>query len=210
MKNLDNSYWKKRAEAIDKKIFENAEKYTQNLKSAYEEAEENLQLEINDFYKKFAVNNQISLAEAKKVLTEKELKEFKTSLKRYQYLVQNNDNDIFSTMIENISIKHRITRLQALQSKIELILKQIEEKQNEQTREALLEAITESYYENTYSIEKATEIHTDFASLDTNAVNKILQYDWSGVVFSERIWKNQNKLKDSLDEVLRKNFIQRK
>lgn len=210
MKNLDNDYWKKRAEVIDKKIFENTEKYIQNLKSAYEEAEANLQLEINDFYKKFAVNNQIPLAEAKKILTEKELKEFKTSLKRYQHLVENNDNDIFSMLIENISIKHRITRLQGLQSKIELILKQIEEKQNELTREALLEAITESYYENTYSIEKATGIHTDFTFLDTNSINNILQYDWSGVVFSERIWKNQNKLKDSLDEVLRKNFIQRK
>lgn len=209
---MSNEYWEQRALLIENENFKNTEYHLKKLQEQYEVAKINIQKEINEFYAKFAINNQISIAEAKRLLNSNELKEFKTTLNQYKKLVESSNNidqDLLKK-INNISIKQRITKIQSLQAKIEIILEQLNNNITQEIDNNLFETLENTYYKNIYSIENQYGIHTDFSLINNKIVDSILTYNWSGVTYSERIWRNQSKLKESLIDALNKNFIQRK
>ena len=74
MKN--SKYWEERALLIENENYNNTMYHAAKVKEQYELANENIQKEINKFYEDFAINNQIGLAEAKRLLNSDELNEF--------------------------------------------------------------------------------------------------------------------------------------
>ncbi len=206
MKN--SKYWEDRALLIENDNYNNTMYHAAKVKEQYELANERIQKEINKFYEDFAINNQIGLAEAKRILNSNELKEFKTTLKQYQKMIENDINGELTEKILNISIKQRITRLQALQDKIDIILSQLENNNEIEIDNTFHEALENAYYQNIYGIENYNGIHTDFTLLNTKTADDILKYNWSGVTYSDRIWRNQIELRQKLKDGLNKNFIQ--
>lgn len=206
MKN--SKYWEERALLIENDNYNNAMYHAAKIKEQYELANENIQREINKFYKDFAINNQIRLVEAKRLLNSNELKEFKTTLKQYQKMIENDLEGKIKEKIINISIKQRITRLQALQKGIDIILSQLENNVGIEIDNTFHEILENTYYKNLYEIEKSNNIHTDFILIDTKTADDILKYNWSGVTYSDRIWRNQIELRQKLKDGLNKNFIQ--
>ena len=79
MKNSE--YWEKRALLIENENYKNTMYHVQKMQEQYETAKENIQKEIDKFYKDFAINNQIQISDAKRILNNNELKEFKTTLR---------------------------------------------------------------------------------------------------------------------------------
>ena len=203
-----SEYWEKRALLLENENYNNTMYHAVKMKEQYEIAQENIQKEIDKFYKDFAINNQVSLADAKRILNNSELKEFKTTLKQYKKLVENDVEGKLEQKILNISIKQRITRLQALQDKIDIILEQLQNNANVEMNNNFFETLENSYYKNIYDIEKSQNIHTDFSLLNEKTVDGILKYNWSGVTYSDRIWRNQIELRQNLKDSLNKNFIQ--
>jgi len=204
---MSNQYWEKRALLIENEAFKNTEYHLQKIKEQYEVAKENIKKEISKFYEDFAINNQIKLADAKRILNNNELKEFKTTLKQYEKLVKEGNEELLQK-IENISIKQRITRLQSLQEKMDIIIDLLNNNRIKEIDSDLYDILENTYYRNLYEIEKQTQIHTDFTLLNEKIVDSILTYNWSGVTYSERIWRNQTEVKEKLKDALNKNFIQ--
>lgn len=201
-------YWKQRECLIEDENFQNTMYHVQKIKEQYEFAKDNIQKEIYKFYEDFAINNAVKLSEAKRILNNNELKEFKTTLKQYEKMIQNDTEGVLKQKILNISIKHRLTRLQALQAKIDIILSTLENDITTEINDNFFDVLENSYYKNIYEIEKYLNIHTDFAFIDLKAIDRILTYNWSGVSYSDRIWRNQSDLKQKLKDALNKNFIQ--
>ncbi len=201
-------YWKQRALLIENENFRNTMYHIAEMKEQYDTAKENIQKEIDKFYKDFAINNQVKLADAKRMLNNNELKEFKTTLKQYKKMVENDVEGKLKEKIINISIKQRITRLQSLQDKIDIILSQLQNNTNIEINNTFFETLENTYYKNLYGIERNQNIHTDFSLINEKTVDNILTYNWSGVTYSERIWRNQIDLKQKLKDSLNKNFIQ--
>ena len=108
MKN--SKYWEDRALLIENDNYNNTMYHAAKVKEQYELANERIQKEINKFYEDFAINNQIGLAEARRILNSNELKEFKTTLKQYQKMIENDINGELTEKILNISIKQRNTQ----------------------------------------------------------------------------------------------------
>ncbi|WP_273130002.1 minor capsid protein [Bacillus weihaiensis] len=61
---------------------------------------------------------------------------------------------------------------------------------------------TQSYYRTAFQLEQSLEVAIDFNRLNQNIVNEFVDYDWSGMHYSERIWNNQQALKNSLKSIL--------
>ena len=85
MKNSE--YWEKRALLIENENYKNTMYHVQKMQEQYETAKENIQKEIDKFYKDFAINNQIQISDAKRILNNNELKEFKTTLRQYKKMI---------------------------------------------------------------------------------------------------------------------------
>lgn len=61
----NSEYWIKRFEELEKAQILNESKYIEELQEAYEKALNSIRKEINNWLVRFAVNNQISLKDAK-------------------------------------------------------------------------------------------------------------------------------------------------
>jgi len=206
---MNNSeYWEKRALLIENENYRNTMYHVEKMKEQYEIAKQNIQKEIDKFYKDFAINNQVKLSEAKRILNNNELKEFKTTLKQYKRMIENDVEGKLREKIINISIKQRITRMQSLQEKINIVLEQLQNNNNIEINNTFFETLENTYYKNVYEVENNKNIHTDFTLINQKTVDNILTYNWSGVIYSERLWRNQIELRQKLKESLNKNFIQ--
>lgn len=87
-------YWIKRFEELEKAQLLNESKYITELQEAYERTLSSVKKEINNWLVRFAVNNQISMKEAKKWLNTQELKELKWDIDEYIKYGQENGIDL--------------------------------------------------------------------------------------------------------------------
>ena len=70
--------------------------------------------QIQAFYQKYANTNGLSLQDAKKQLTDRELKAFKLTLKEYTKLAQQkNLSNKQIKLLDNASIRSRLSRIEA-------------------------------------------------------------------------------------------------
>ena len=76
---MEKDYWIKRFEYLEKMQMVNESKYMEELTRQYVVALEKIKKEIQQWFIRFSVNNQISLQEAKKWLDSSELNELKRS-----------------------------------------------------------------------------------------------------------------------------------
>ena len=81
MRNAD--YWRGRFSILEDSAHREAQKTIQDMEELYLDAQRSVQKEIESWYARFAVNNQISLTDARKWLTAGQLEEFHWSVEQY-------------------------------------------------------------------------------------------------------------------------------
>ncbi len=108
---MNGTYWAKRFEEIEKAQragdLETAEKSVRLYVYAEKEIREKISYQLN----RFALNNNISLSEAKRILSKDELKEFRWTVDEY---IKNGGENIFTKELTNASAKVHIRRYEAL------------------------------------------------------------------------------------------------
>jgi len=199
-------YWEKRQKqkylAGEKKIND----YYQDLKKAFEQAKKEIQSVINDFYWKYAEENQLSFASAQISLNKMEIGE----LQDFIDLVKENMGK-YNQEINNMSIKARITRYQALEKQIDAILQQLYAIEYQYKGEELLkEVYTDTYYRTWYNIDIYHGFHQEFAQISAKAIDELIKYPFNGADFSTRIWKQKDHMLQKLNESITTMLIQGK
>ena len=97
-------YWRKREEENLRKNLKTEEEYSKAINDCYEYMLDNIQKEINGFYAKYAKKEGITLAEAKKRVSELDIEAYER--KAAKYVKEKNFSDTVSksvtTFISNI------------------------------------------------------------------------------------------------------------
>ena len=118
MKNAD--YWRGRFAILENAAHDQADKYLQSLEDIYRGAEQSVQKDIESWYQRFATNNKVTLAEARKMLTTGQLEEFKWTVDQYVKAAQKADlSPEWIKKLENASTRYHISRLEAIQLQIQ-------------------------------------------------------------------------------------------
>jgi len=211
MKN--NEYWSKRLEELEKVQVLNETKYIKMLKEEYEKALTNITKEVNHWLVRFAVNNQISLKDAKKWLNTSELKELKWDVEEYiKYGEENAIDLIWEKELENASAKVHISRLEALQIQIKQELEKLSYREQQNTEEFIVNTYKDTYYKTAYELQTGHNIAFQVAVLDTESVKRVISKPWTtdGQTFSDRIWKNKKSLMNTLQTELTQSIIRGK
>lgn len=206
MKEKDMKYWEQRQKrtylAGEKKV--NA--YYKGLQKAFEQAKREVQSVINDFYMRYAKENKLSYAEAQKLLDKAEIGE----LKEFIRLVNENMGK-YNQKLNNMSIKARITRYQALQKQIDAILQQLYAIEYQyKGEETLKEVYKDSYYRTWYNIDQYHGFHKEFAQVNPRTIDELIRYPFNGADFSSRIWKQKDHLLQVLTEDITTMLVQGK
>lgn len=206
---MNKKYWANRILRQQQEIFKNADKLTQNINSQYNKAIKKIVEEIQIFFARFVDNNKnVSFADARKLLTNRQLKLFKMDVKEYIEKGKTLEySKAWAQDLENASIRYRVSRLEALLFQMRQQVEYVSAQENTELKKALQDIYSENYYKTIYQIQKDLGHSFSFAKLDTNKINKVLSSPWAadGLDFSQRIWGKQ---RPELVKVLETDFTQ--
>lgn len=202
-----SEYWKKRSEEIAARQFRKEDSLNERLKRDYSRSNRVIRKEIEAFYGKFAINNNITMVEAKKQLDKSELKEFKMTLEEFTELARNNADGRWTQVLNNVYYKTRISRYEALQIQIRQEVELLTAKQLIDLTELLAGTYVDAYHRTLFEIEKGTGFRTSFARVDERTLETVINKKWLGSDYSSRIWDNKTKLLRELETNLAQSFI---
>ena len=115
----------------------------------------------------------------------------------------------YNQTVNNMSIKARITRYQALEAEVDAILRQLYAVDYEaMAEETMREVYEESYYHTWYNIDQYRGFHAAFSKVEPRTVEALLEYPFNGANFSSRLWKQKDHLQTQLMESLTTMMIQ--
>lgn len=208
MKNSD--YWKERFEQLNESLLNKGEEYYKSLDKEYRKAMNTIELQINNWYMRIANNNEISMAEAKKWLREKELEEFQWTVEEYIEKGKTlKYSDEWMTELENASARVHIRRLEALEIQLKQTVEELYQRQYEELSERLKAIYEEGYYHTAFEVQKGFNVGWSIPALDSNRVEKVVSKPWTsdGINFSDRIWKAKDDLINILHTELTQSII---
>lgn len=203
---MSNNYWTKRFSEEENQRNINNKAQIKEVERQYKIAENKIKSDIEKWYIRIADNNQISLADAKKILTKNELKEFKWTLEEYRKKAK---SGAWKKELENASARVHIQRLEALQLQVKNNIETLRDNENKMLEDYLIKTYEDTYYHSLYEISKGLNLKTSFATLDKNKINQVISKPWlsDGKSFSDRIWQDKEQLINTLRTKITQSFI---
>lgn len=208
MKNSE--YWQQRFALLEETQNKKSTEYLETLKEEYDKSLIRIEKDINNWYTRIADNNEISLSNAKELLSKKELKEFKWTVDEYiEKGKQNAIKQEWMKELENASAKVHIDKLNAIKIQIQNELEHLYNKEDKGIEELVKEQYKESFYKSAYEIQKGMEQYWNIRALDTNKIQKVINKPWTtdNQTFSDRIWKHKEELTTTLQKSLTQAII---
>ena len=101
----------------------------------------------------------------------------------------------------------RITRLEALKQSIYLNLATVADVELKECEKLYTRTINKAYYLNCYDIQKGLAIGFNVAAMPTEVIEEILKTNWSGIHYSDRVWRNSQVMAKRLEQVLLKGVM---
>lgn len=205
MAKKNSDYWKDRFEQLEEASHKKAEAVYASIENSYIQAQKEIESKINNWYVRFANNNQITINEAKRLLNSQELKELKWDIQEYiKYGKENRLNDIWMKELENASAKYHISRLESLKIQTQQSMEVLFGNQLDEIDRMATNIYSDEYYHSCYELQKGFNIGWKIASIDENKLQKIISKPWAidGKNFSERIWGNKTKMVNELHNQL--------
>lgn len=203
---MSNNYWSKRFEEEEKQRALANDKSFKKIEKQYKLAEQQIKNDINKWYRRIADNNEISLADAKKLLKKNELQEFKWALEEFTEKAKSGG---WKKELENASARIHIQRLEALQLQVRNSIEFLGKEENNLLEEHLLNTYQNTYYQSLYEISKGFDLKTSFNVLDKNKINQVIHSPWlkDGKNFSDRLWQDKKSMVDTLSKKITQSFI---
>ena len=205
-----STYWRQRFLQIEQSQNQTGMQCYANIERQYRQAQRQIESQLEVWYQRFADNNGVTMAEARRMLTARELEELKWDVRNYiKYGEENAINQQWMKQLENASARYHISRLEALKLQTQQQLEVMFGNQLDSIDSAMRDIYLQGYYHTAYEIQKGVGIGWNFATLDERRISKVINNPWAvdGKNFSERIWSNRQRLVNELNTELTRNII---
>lgn len=210
MAQKSRDYWKKRFEQIEQIEHGQGAKCYADIERLYRQAQRKIEGQIEAWYGRFADNNGITLTEAKRLLTTKELAELKWDVQEYiRYGQENAINGQWVKQLENASSRYHINRLEAIRLQMQQSIEVLFGNQLDDIDQTMRAIYKDGFYRTAFEIQKGFGVGWDFGTLDEKQIAKIINKPWAadGKNFSARIWNNKQKLLNELNTTLTQGVV---
>lgn len=208
MRNAD--YWRGRFSILEDSAHREAQKTIQDMEELYLDAQRSVQKEIESWYARFAVNNQISLTDARKWLTAGQLEEFHWSVEQYIKIGEQAGLDAaWLKKLENASTRFHISRLEAVQTGIQQQLELLYGNQVDSLDALLKKVVGNGYTQSAFAIQKGIGLGWDITALNQKKLETLLSKPWTTDrrTFSDRIWSKKKELVGSVQKELTQGLL---
>lgn len=207
MANKNSEYWQQRFGQLENASHQEAMTVYSRIEESFYQAQKEIERNINNWYVRFANNNQITITEAKKILNANELKELKWDIQEYiKYGQENELNAGWMKELENASAKFHISRLEALKLQTQQTLEKLFGNELDEVDKMASNTYINNYYHTMFEMQKGFNVGFNVLSFNgrMNGLSKIISKPWAvdEKNFSERIWGNKTKLINELHNQL--------
>lgn len=194
-------YWRNRENEQHKHNITEEKKYNQELNKIYKDMMDECKRSINNFYAKYASENGITMAEAKKSASKLDIEEYARKAAKYvktkDFTKEAND----AMKIYNLTMK--VNRLELLKADLGLELAKGHSKIYQLFYKALKKRSIDEFKRQSGILGKTVQNNTKLA-------NSIVNASFHNATFSDRIWMHQDLLKSDLNKLLQIGLIQGK
>lgn len=188
---------------LDKRLFREYDRATRALRKT-----------IREFYAKYGKKHDLAYEDVVKMLSAKELQEWKKTLEEYMAeLNAATDPKVRETLIaqlDALSTNSQISRLEALIADTRAQLDQLYDRCRQEMATGFAEIYSESYYHKHYDLQCRAGRLADVVKLTPVMISDAISYPWSGAMFSDRLWKNKEALIFNVREIITQGLIQGK
>ena len=203
-------YWERRFEAIEQMATETGESAIRSMERHFANAQRDLQNQISGWYTRFATNNEIDLADARRLLNSNELAEFRWSVEEYiDFAKQNTVSGQWVRQLENASARVHISRLEALQIQTQSTMERLFGNQLDSVDSILKRQFLDNYHHTMFEIQSGLNVGWDIAGINESQLQALLNKPWTldGRTFSDRIWTDKQRLVNELHKELSQGLI---
>ena len=196
-----SNYWRKRFELLEQKSNEYGLEAFREIEPAFINAEKEIQKEIEAWYGRYAKNNNVSMLEARRQLSTKELKEFRWDVDEYiKYGRENAIDPKWMKELENASARVHINRLEALKIRTQQAAEAAFGNELDVIDEMARKVYTEDYYHSIFEMHKGFGVGWNVGQVDERKLNQLISKPWAadGKNFSQRIWNYRDQLVNEL------------
>lgn len=196
-----NTYWRDRELEWKKKRLKDEKQYADEIQEIYANMMDSVEKEIESFFTRYSNKENITMAEAKKRVSNIDIEAYKRKAKKY--VKEKNFSDEANEQMRLYNLAMKVNRLELLKANIGLELVAGHDELKSYTGDKLEGAYLEEIKRNA-SILGNTVID------NAKMAKTVADSSFKNATFSERIWVNQDQLKNSLSSVLSSALIQGK
>lgn len=196
-----NTYWRDRELEWKKKRLKDEQEYAGEIQEIYANMMDSVEKEIESFFTRYANKENITMAEAKKRVSNIEIEAYKRKAKKY--VKEKNFSDEANEQMRLYNLAMKVNRLELLKANIGLELVAGHDELKSYTGDKLEGAYLEE-------IKRNASILGDTVIDNAKTAKAVADSSFKNATFSERIWVNQDQLKNSLSSVLSNALIQGK
>ncbi len=197
-----SEYWRKREQENLRKNLRSEAEYAKEIQQTYKFAMDQIQKEIDSFYAKYAKDEGITIAQAKKRASRLDMEEY--SRKAKKYVKEKNFSRQANEEMKLYNLTMKVNRLELLKASIGL---------------ELVSAFDElqRFYEQTLTDRTMDEFKRQAGILGSSVPDNaavlaatIVNASFHNAKYSERIWLHQDLLRNELGKLLTRGMVQGK
>lgn len=201
------TYWKLREEENTKRYISDEKEYNEEIQKIYQTQLEAIQNEINSFFGKYAAKENITLAEAKKRVSEHDVKAFERKAKKY--VEEKNFSKKANDELRLYNATMRINRLEMLKANIGLESIALHNELDKFMEKILHGRTMEELQRQAGILGKTVLNNAKKANAIVNGSFKVSKIGDKST-FSDRIWQYQDLMREDLGKLLQTGLIQGK
>lgn len=174
-----------------------SERLVEEIQRQMRKAEAEIGKKIDAWYGRLMANNGVSMAEARRILNNKELEEFRWDVNDYiKYGQENAHNQQWMKQLENASARTHISRLEQLRLQVQQEAERLYGNYLDRVDSYMKSLYEEGFYKTAYEIQKGIGVGWNLSGIDSDRLEKIIRKPWAadGKNFSERIWSSKQQL----------------
>ena len=195
------NYWKRRFLFEKKQQLQSAAEYETAMRARLKEVEQVLEQEVDYWLKRYAANQEITVKDARKILSTIGTRDWHMTLKEFKAKAKAGG---FDKELDAEYFQSQLSRLENIDEQLTSLLAQYATSETDKLENSLSNQFQQTYMHSIYltQLEKA-KLSSSFATFNEYQVKAIVNKPWRGSDFSKRIWKNYtevlpNELGDAL------------
>ncbi|MCT6890260.1 MAG: minor capsid protein [Lactobacillus sp.] len=186
------NYWKRRFLYVKQQQLKNTAEYETAMRARLKEVEQVLEQEVDYWLKRYAANQEITVKDARKILSTIGTRDWHMTLKEFKTKAKAGG---FDKELDAEYFRSQLSRLENIDEQLTSLLAQYATSETNKLENSLSNQYQQTYMHSIYltQMEKA-KLSSNFANVNEYQVKQIVHKPWRGSDFSKRIWKNYTEI----------------